>query len=420
MRAVFLLGRHQALSAAEVFCHAERLGIQATWDLSRLPGALIGEGEFPPLAGVVRMLGGTIMAGSLRATFGTLPRPDEMLAAVPEILEPRQGKRLIGLSALALNPSEARGSGLPFPDLSVTIRALAMELKRAIGMKGTRVVFPPSRRSDLSTAQLLHNALPQAGTAVFFLVASQQTDLVVIEAIQDIEAYTRRDRGRPHADPGSGMAPPKLAQMLLNLSLVPAGGTVYDPFCGVGTIPMEAMGMGLSVAASDASAKQVQRTKENLAWFGRVFPAAVGPASVPTIFVHEITARTIPLAPNSVDVVVSEGWLGPVRNVPRVPQEAERVFTMVTELLDNLFSHTRTVVRKGGRLLIAVPAFRAQKRLLRFPLDRLRAKAWTPERLVSEEWRAHQTFREAARGTLLYGRPDAHVLREIVRFRKVS
>lgn len=437
-RAVFILGSHPALSAAEVAAYAERGKIHATWDLSRLPVALFAEGDFPAPAEAQAQLGGTTMIGTLRATFEALPSAEQILGVVPEILAPRQGKRLVGVSALALNPNAVRGSGLPFPDLSAAMRTLAMELKRAIGMKGTRVVFPPAprspvkergslrggvgpaRRSDLSTAQLFHNRLPKDGTAIFFLVGPGRVDLATVDAIQDIEAYARRDRGRPQADPGTGMLPPKVAQMLLNLSLVPPGGTVYDPFCGVGTIPMEALLLGLKVIASDVSPTQVERTKENLAWLRRTFPMPQGPSPMPNaqIFVYDVARGKSALPDGSVDAVVTEGWLGPARSRSPLPREAEEVFKKVARLLQSLFSFTRTVVRQDGRLLITVPAFRIGKRTVRFPLESVRAAGFLRDPLVPKEW-IHPLFREASSGTLLYGRPDAIVLREVLRLRRV-
>lgn len=308
-----------------------------------------------------------------------------------------------------------------------------MDLKKSLGMKGTRVVFPPARRPDLSTAQLLHNRLPRDGVAVFLLVRTPDpglrtpdaVDLVTIDSIQDIESYARRDRGRPHADPGSGMLPPKVAQILLNLSLIRPGGTVYDPFCGVGTLPMEAALMGLHAVASDISPKQVTRTQENLSWLRRGAPlrapAREGAEALPYnghVFVYDITRGPPPLDPGSIDAVVTEGSLGPARTSPPLPLEAERLFADCAQLVAKLLSSTIAVLRPGGRVVITVPAFRVKKRIFRFPLDHLRVPGFKREPLVPKDWQ-HPLFREAhARGTLWYGRPDAIVLREIVRWRK--
>lgn len=374
--------------------------LNVSWDLSRLPAAMLAAGALPSPQELLPALGGTTMIGTLRATFEVLPSVADILKAVPEILQPRQGKQLVGISAL------------PSSDRSVPMRGLAMELKRAIGMKGTRVVFPPSRRSDLSTAQLLHNRLPKDGTAIFFLASPGRVDLVTVEAIQDIAAYARRDRGRPHADPGTGMLPPKLAQMLLNASLVPPDGTVYDPFCGVGTIPMEALLLGLKVVASDASPKQAERTRENLVWLTRQHHA-----SKPHVFVHDVSKGAFPLAHGSVDAVVTEGWLGPARSHAPLPREAEEIFSSVSNLLAHLLSSVKAVLKSGGTVLVTVPAFRIGKRVVRFPVESVRAAGFLREPLIPNEWK-HPLFREASSGTLLYGRPSAMVLREVVRYRK--
>lgn len=437
---VFFLGSHPALSAAELAAYAERHHLSVSWDLSRLPVALLGHGVFPaarlvPQSGEVRStlvgmqegLGGTTMIGTLRATLGALPKPAEVFRLVPEILERREGKRLIGLSALPC-PTErvgSRGTRAVGADdgehgtragLADEMRRLSMELKRAMDMKGTRVVFPPARRSDLSTAQLYHNDLPQHGTAIFFLVGPERVDLVTIDSIQDITAYAQRDRGRPAADPGSGMLPPKVAQMFLNFSLTPPGGTVYDPFCGVGTIPMEAALMGLTVIASDVSPTQVERTRANLEWL-RHFENPLPHFPEARLFVHDITKGAVPIGVGVFDGLVTEGWLGPARTTAVLPHDAENVFTKAGTLLAQLLHTIEAAVRGGGRAVIALPAFRSKRRVFHFPLERLRTTGWVVEPLVPAAWIGHPLFRSGQRGTLLYGRPDAHVLREIVRFR---
>lgn len=383
------------------------------------------------------MLGGTIMIGTLRETFPTFPDASTILSAIPELREERQGKRLIGVSALALNRSEApeperssvrgeaTGSGLPYPgqesaDLSTAVRTLAMELKRSIGLKGTRVVFPPAKRPDLSTAQLLHNRLPKDGVAIFLLVSPERVDLVTVDTIQDIEAYARRDRGRPYADPGRGMLPPKVAQMLINLSLVSSGGAVYDPFCGVGTIPMEALLMGFRVIASDSSPTQVERTKENVAWVSEQLPSHAPEPQAPHVFVHDVGKESPDFLHGFVDAIVTEGWLGPARTSAPLPREADDIFQKVQTLLQNLLQSTEVLLKPGGRVVITLPAFRVKKRLLHFPLEKFRPSGWTQEPLVPDTWRSEPLFREASRGTLLYGRPDAIVLREIVRLRRTE
>lgn len=414
---VFFLGSHPALSAAELWAYGERTGRLPAWDLSRLPVALLGSGVLPSPS-VQPQLGGTTMIGTLRETFSAFPDPEAVLSNVPELRTEHQGKRVIGVSALPCPAEPGLASG-DVAELAAQVRHFALALKASVGRKGTRVVFPPAKRSDLSTAQLLHNRLPKHGTALCFLVAPGRVDLVTIETIQDIEAYAQRDRGRPQADPGHGMLPPKVAQMLVNLSLVPPDGTVYDPFCGVGTIPMEAVLLGCNSMASDVSPKQVQRTRENLEWLRQYVPSGRPPGSPVRLFVHDVTKGAFPLDPGSVDAIVTEGWLGPARTSSPSPKQTEAAFQKVGALLARLLQSAKAVLKPGGRVVVTLPVFRLKKRLLSFPLETLRLAGYALEPLVPDPWRAHPLFRGSTRGTLVYGRPDAFVLREVVRMRRV-
>lgn len=84
-------------------------------------------------------------------------------------------------------------------------------------------------------------------------------------ACQDIDAYAKRDTGKSR-DMVVGMMPPKLVQMMLNISRNPS--TVYDPFCGLGTTLIEAANMGITrVYGSDISREMVQSSKKSLEEF---------------------------------------------------------------------------------------------------------------------------------------------------------
>lgn len=59
-------------------------------------------------------------------------------------------------------------------------------------------------------------------------------------AFQNIYDWNKRDYDRPKVDPKSGMLPPKIARIMINLSTSPyKKSTIYDPFCGSGTILMK-------------------------------------------------------------------------------------------------------------------------------------------------------------------------------------
>ncbi|MBT7736142.1 hypothetical protein HN709_00470, partial [Candidatus Peregrinibacteria bacterium] len=88
-------------------------------------------------------------------------------------------------------------------------------------------------------------------------------------AIQNIDAYSKRDFDKPNRDARVGMLPPKLAQIMINL----AGDskTIYDPFCGTGTVPMEALLMKKDAIGSDIDERLVDYSEKNLQWLEHEF-----------------------------------------------------------------------------------------------------------------------------------------------------
>lgn len=63
---------------------------------------------------------------------------------------------------------------------------------------------------------------------------------------------------------------PKFARALVNLTTVPGGGTLLDPFCGTGAIIAEAHFTGLRAIGTDLSDRMVEGARANLGHLGAV------------------------------------------------------------------------------------------------------------------------------------------------------
>jgi tRNA G10 N-methylase Trm11 len=86
-------------------------------------------------------------------------------------------------------------------------------------------------------------------------------------ACQDIDAYAGRDIGKSR-DMTVGMMPPKLVQMMINISDTPRNSAIYDPFCGLGTTLIEAANMGFnSLFGSDISREMAVSSQKSLEAF---------------------------------------------------------------------------------------------------------------------------------------------------------
>ena len=88
-------------------------------------------------------------------------------------------------------------------------------------------------------------------------------------AVQNIALWSEKDYGKPRSDATSGMLPPKLARMMVNIAASESGTRrplIIDPFCGSGNVLLEAVSLGFDVVGSDISEKAVEDTKVNLNW----------------------------------------------------------------------------------------------------------------------------------------------------------
>ena len=91
----------------------------------------------------------------------------------------------------------------------------------------------------------------------------QQFSLAQTEAVQPFEQFSARDFGRPGRDDLSGMLPPKLAIIMINLAQTPLNSILLDPFCGSGTILSEAVLLGYTnLIGTDISEKAIADSKK--------------------------------------------------------------------------------------------------------------------------------------------------------------
>jgi len=164
-----------------------------------------------------------------------------------------------------------------------------------------------------------------------------------------------------------GMLPPKLARIMINLSRTPEGHLpekIYDPFCGTGTVLLEALSLGIQIAGSDLSEKMITATKKNTQWYYRSqHPEADNrkPFFVSDIFVkdatHSFSKETQRKISNS--TIVAEGFLGKIFSRPITPKlytvQKEHLFPLYRQMI---FQLSNTNISK---IVFGFPFWRGQK-----------------------------------------------------------
>lgn len=89
---------------------------------------------------------------------------------------------------------------------------------------------------------------------------------VEIFRLNNKEFEKRKNENRPFKSPLA--MKPKIARLMVNLSQIRKGEKLLDPFCGSGSILIEAGLMGINVYGSDIDERMVNGCKENLKYFG--------------------------------------------------------------------------------------------------------------------------------------------------------
>lgn len=294
-------------------------------------------------------------------------------------------------------------------------KKLPIELKRALTEQGRSVRWVTGDRGDLTPAAVAKLELMTQGYD--FVVGIDETHVFVgvTTHVQDADAWSLRDYGRPARDAKNGMLPPKLARMMVNLAMDPTvkpddDRVLLDPFCGGGTVLMEAALLGVTrLIGSDISPKQIEDTKRNLDWL-------VSNKILPTLPAHELFVSSAEqldkhLKPHSLDAVVTEGYLGeplrgdePLSFLEKQKREVERIWTNTLQTLAPL-------IKSGGTIVCATPVFKTRAGTVAVDIKPAAERAGYIVVDPLAGWKDKPV-------TLTYAREDQHVKRNIVVLKK--
>ncbi|EKD29453.1 MAG: putative DNA methylase, partial [uncultured bacterium (gcode 4)] len=174
-------------------------------------------------------------------------------------------------------------------------------------------------------------------------------------AYQDVDAYAERDMEKTR-DMGVGMLPPKLAQIMINLwSRTTEASAIYDPFCWLGTILIEAANMGYTeIFGSDISREMVDVTKKSIADFVMKKDLKLG-----SLIFEADASKIATRLPDAIDIrtttIVTEWYLGDVLNARTVSDEKIREqWRKLARIYDGFFRDLRTIGFRGD-IVISFP-----------------------------------------------------------------
>ncbi len=343
IQSICILGRQPALGLAEL---ESLYGGAHVQPVGQFAAELDIKVDFSRLGGSTRLA--AVVAEIPSTNWKLVEKELQKIVRSAAFAVPAEGKFHFGLSAYGFAISPAK------------LSALGLTLKKLIRSRGVSVRVVPNNEPALNTAQVYHNHLADEHGAELLIIADKDRSVIARTiAVQDIDNYTLRDRGRPKRDPKVGMLPPKLAQIIINLAAAESRVTshesrvIVDPFCGTGVLLQEALLMGFGAYGSDLEPRMIEYSRSNLDWFTSKFQI---PNSKFDLSVGDATTFRLPEDLNIV-CVACETYLGRPFTAPPDRQMLEQTVSEVNTILTKFLRNIHCQLPSGTRLCVAVPAW---------------------------------------------------------------
>lgn len=334
---IALLGRQPELSIAEL----ERVFPRVSW-YSATTALVDAKQNFD-----VQRLGGTQKAGKVAFELQNndwRKVSDAIVRHYSTSWAKAEGKITLGISAydFSVSPREVQKIGLL--------------LKSKLKKNGVSLRLIPNHESALSSATSHHNKLGLSANKIELLIVRGKTSVMVAESIgtQNITALAARDQGRPRRDAFVGMLPPKLALMMINLSIgAPTGASrrILDPFCGTGVLLQEAALLGNAVYGTDLAEKMIRFSRDNLNWLQDTYKIDVD------WYLHEGDAMDTQWQ-NPINAVASEAYLGQPFSAPPSNSKLTEVRGNCNHIISAFLKNISKQITPGTPVVLAVPAWK--------------------------------------------------------------
>jgi len=403
----FILGNNPILSIAEILRFAESENVKFNI-VDIISDCLIMETKTIDVAKWQISLGGTIKIGKIINTFKQQEELFKYLNKdnlLKKIFAQNKSKIVYGISQY--------GVSLHQPD---KINRLAIQIKKELQDDGLSCRYVQTDKKNLSSVQIDKNKIIQQGAEILLIGGIYGFYIGKTLSVQDFEDYSQRDYGRPSIDPKSGMLPPKLAKILVNISQAKKDKIILDPFCGSGTIIQEGLLLEYTkFIGSDISQKAVNDSKNNIDWLVRDKKLKNTDVSIIQSDAIELEDK---IKNNTIDTIITEPYLGPpnkynnVSDIFKTIEELEDLYFATFKSFNNICTNDATVV-----IIFPIIKFENDVFVLKI-LEKIGELGWQRINPIPEKISLFAKIGPTARGSLIYQRPEQRVNREIFIFQR--
>lgn len=401
MKYFFVLGSNPTLSSAEI---AAVFG-DKNYDLLPNNILIVDIEKELSVKKLIYHLGGTIKIGKVIGELENL-NLQKILEIIKQNLPSKfDGKFKFGFS--------------DYSHKKINLKVLGMETKKFLSENNISSRWVTSREAVLSSVVVEQNKLIDKGIEII-LAGREKIIIGQTLAVQPFKDLSFRDYGRPARDDMSGMLPPKLAQIMINLAGIKNHEVLLlDPFCGSGTILTEAMLMNFTnLLGADIAVKAVEDTKKNIEWTIKNYelPNSSNGSQVTNyeLINKDVLDLSESVKENSVNAIITEPYLGPQRG--RV--EFKKVIALLEDLYSKSLIEFYKILKTGGRVVMVWPMF-TKSSLDKggagdYSLLNINYNGFKIINPIPDSLRNNKLIKLTNRNTIIYGREGQKVWREIV------
>lgn len=232
--------------------------------------------------------------------------------------------------------------GVPEDDYDELVRSLLDGLK-GVGLRKVRLLRP--KRNELLSEQVVSRR-------ALDVVAFPYHDgfgLGPTSWVPDSASMKLKGTLKPVPHPDIALSP-RLARTLVNLADLRSGQTLLDPFCGSGTILIEAYSRSLRCLGLDSRAARVQQARENMRW-------STGGVGDGGYDIRKGDARELSrlLRGTRVNAIVTEPLLLPKLDArPKTPT-AQAMVEAAARVYNDALAEMAESIDPDGRIVVVVP-----------------------------------------------------------------
>lgn len=200
------------------------------------------------------------------------------------------------------------------------------------------------------------------------------------------------------------MLPPKLAQIMINLSGAKSGDTILDPFCGSGTVLQESLLLEINCIGSDLNPAIIEDAKENLTWLTKKFK--VSEDIKLSLSVADATSHQWS---EDFTHVICETYLGKPLSFAPTKQQLSEIMSECDKIAEGFLINIHPQLKADQTLVVALPCWLFGKEVLHLPVvEKLSSLGYN--QLKSNKLSNDLVYRrDSKQRTQIVGR-DIHVL----------